>query len=130
MLEEMLNTPLLENTEVVMDPMLTPVNFTDSAADKVRTMMVEEGNPLLKLRIYVTGGGCSGFQYGFAFDETANEDDMQISKAGVSLLIDSVSMQYLGGAEVDYEDGLEGSRFLIRNPNATSSCGCGSSFSM
>lgn len=107
-----------------------PVNFTDGAALKVKEMIDDEGNANLKLRIYVSGGGCSGFQYGFAFDEAVNEDDMRIEKNGVMLVIDPMSFQYLAGAEIDYEDGLEGSRFLIKNPNATSTCGCGSSFSM
>jgi iron-sulfur cluster insertion protein len=108
----------------------SPVLFSDSAAAKVSELMAEEGNPNLKLRIYVTGGGCSGFSYGFAFDETAKEDDFLIEKNGVALLIDTMSLQYLTGAEIGYEDGLEGSRFVIKNPNATSTCGCGSSFSM
>lgn len=107
-----------------------PMNFTSNAALKVKEMISEEGNPDLKLRIYVTGGGCSGFQYGFAFDENAADDDMRIEKEGVTLLVDAMSLPYLLGAEIDYEDGLEGSRFMIKNPNATSTCGCGSSFSM
>jgi len=107
-----------------------PLVFTDAAASKVKSMINEEGNPALKLRIYVSGGGCSGFEYGFAFDETINDDDMRVEKGGVTLLVDAVSFQYLGGAEIDYEEGLEGSRFKIRNPNATSTCGCGSSFSV
>ncbi|BBO99742.1 putative iron-sulfur cluster insertion protein ErpA [Sulfuriferula nivalis] len=108
----------------------TPIQFSESAALKVKDMIVEEGNPKLNLRAYVTGGGCSGFQYGFAFDETINEDDTCIAKHGVNLIVDAVSFQYLAGAEIDYEDGLEGARFLIKNPNAASTCGCGSSFSM
>ncbi|HUW36627.1 MAG TPA: iron-sulfur cluster insertion protein ErpA [Rhodocyclaceae bacterium] len=108
----------------------SPVLFTDSAAAKVSELIVEEGNPGLKLRVYVTGGGCSGFQYGFAFDEAVGEDDFLIENGGVSLLIDSMSLQYLAGAEISFEDGLEGSRFVIKNPNASSTCGCGSSFSM
>ena len=107
-----------------------PLIFSDSAAAKVKDMIDEEGNPQLKLRIYVSGGGCSGFEYGFAFDESVNEDDMKVEKSGVTLLVDAVSFQYLVGAEIDYEEGLEGSRFKIRNPNATSTCGCGSSFSV
>ena len=102
--------------------------FTDSAANKVRELIEEEGNPDLKLRVFVQGGGCSGFQYGFTFDETINEDDTTIDKAGVQLLIDPMSYQYLFGAEIDYKDDLEGAQFVIRNPNATSTCGCGSSF--
>jgi iron-sulfur cluster insertion protein len=103
--------------------------FTDSAANKVRELIEEEGNAELKLRVFVTGGGCSGFQYGFTFDEVANEDDTALEKNGVTLLIDPMSYQYLVGAEIDYTEGLEGSQFVIRNPNATSTCGCGSSFS-
>lgn len=106
------------------------VRFSDSAVAKVSELIEEEGNPNLKLRIYVTGGGCSGFSYGFAFDEAAKEDDLLIEKKGVALLIDSMSLQYLSGAEIGYEDGLEGARFVIKNPNATSTCGCGSSFSV
>ena len=104
--------------------------FTDSAASKVKELIVEEGNPDLKLRVFVTGGGCSGFQYGFTFDEVANDDDTAVEKDGVTLLIDPMSYQYLVGAEIDYTEGLEGSQFVIRNPNATSTCGCGSSFSV
>jgi iron-sulfur cluster insertion protein len=107
-----------------------PLLFSDSAANKVRELIVEEGNPELKLRVFVTGGGCSGFQYGFTFDETANADDSVMEKNGVTLLIDPMSYQYLVGAEIDYTEGLEGSQFVIKNPNATSTCGCGSSFSV
>ena len=103
--------------------------FTDSAANKVKDLIIEEGNPDLKLRVFVTGGGCSGFQYGFTFDEIRNDDDTVMEKDGVMLLIDPMSYQYLVGAEIDYTEGLEGSQFVIRNPNATSTCGCGSSFS-
>jgi iron-sulfur cluster insertion protein len=103
--------------------------FTDNAANKVKELIDEEGNPDLKLRVFVTGGGCSGFQYGFTFDEEVNEDDTAMEKNGVTLLIDPMSYQYLAGAEIDYSEGLEGSQFVIRNPNATSTCGCGSSFS-
>jgi iron-sulfur cluster insertion protein len=106
-----------------------PLVFTDSAANKVKELIEEEGNPGLKLRVFVSGGGCSGFQYGFTFDEDANEDDTAMEKNGVTLLIDPMSFQYLVGAEIDYSEGLEGSQFVIRNPNATSTCGCGSSFS-
>jgi iron-sulfur cluster insertion protein len=109
--------------------MPAPLVFTDSAADKVRQLIEEEGNTELKLRVFVQGGGCSGFQYGFTFDEETNEDDTVMQKNGVSLLIDAMSYQYLVGAEIDYKDGLEGAQFVIKNPNATSSCGCGSSFS-
>jgi len=107
----------------------SPLLFTDSAANKVKELIEEEGNPGLKLRVFVTGGGCSGFQYGFTFDEEVNEDDTSMEKNGVTLLIDPMSYQYLVGAEIDYSEGLEGSQFVIRNPNATSTCGCGSSFS-
>ena len=103
--------------------------FTDAAARKVGELIREEGNPRLKLRVFVSGGGCSGFQYGFTFDEVANEDDTAMQKNGVTLLIDPMSYQYLVGAEIDYQDGLEGAQFVIKNPNATSTCGCGSSFS-
>lgn len=106
-----------------------PLLFTDSAANKVKELILEEGNPELKLRVFVTGGGCSGFQYGFTFDEVANDDDTIMEKNGVTLLIDSMSYQYLVGAEIDFTEGLQGSQFVIKNPNATSTCGCGSSFS-
>jgi iron-sulfur cluster insertion protein len=109
----------------VQDPLL----FTDNAANKVKQLIEEEGNADLKLRVFVSGGGCSGFQYGFTFDEVANEDDTVMSKNGVQLLIDPMSFQYLVGAEIDYQEGLEGSQFVIKNPNATTTCGCGSSFS-
>ncbi|MCB4360733.1 iron-sulfur cluster insertion protein ErpA [Quatrionicoccus australiensis] len=108
---------------------VSPILFTDSAANKVKELIEEEGNPGLKLRVFVTGGGCSGFQYGFTFDEEVAEDDTTMEKNGVTLLIDPMSYQYLVGAEIDYSEGLEGSQFVIRNPNATSTCGCGSSFS-
>lgn len=104
--------------------------FTDQAVAKVGELITEGGNPDLKLRVYVNGGGCSGFQYGFAFDDAVNEDDYRIDRDGVTLLIDAMSMQYLSGAEIGYEDGLEGSRFVIKNPNAASTCGCGSSFTV
>jgi iron-sulfur cluster insertion protein len=107
-----------------------PLIFTDSAASKVKQLIEEEGNAELKLRVFVTGGGCSGFQYGFTFDEVANEDDTVMSKNGVQLLIDPMSFQYLVGAEIDYQEGLEGAQFVIKNPNATTTCGCGSSFSV
>jgi iron-sulfur cluster insertion protein len=106
-----------------------PIKFTDNAAAKVSELIAEEGNEDLKLRVYITGGGCSGFQYGFTFDENANEDDTQVVKDGVTVLIDAMSIQYLTGAEIDYTEGLSGSQFVIRNPNATTTCGCGSSFS-
>ena len=109
--------------------MPAPLVFTDSAAGKVKQLIDEEGNPGLKLRVFVQGGGCSGFQYGFTFDEEINEDDTVMTKEGVQLLIDAMSYQYLVGAEIDYQEGLEGAQFVIKNPNATSTCGCGSSFS-
>lgn len=107
-----------------------PILFTDSAANKVAELVAEEGNPDLKLRVFVQGGGCSGFQYGFTFDEVANDDDTQMSKNGVTLLIDAMSLQYLTGAEIDYKDDLQGAQFVIKNPNAQTTCGCGSSFSV
>ncbi len=103
--------------------------FTDAAAAKVRELIDDEGNDGLKLRVFVSGGGCSGFQYGFTFDEEINEDDATIDKSGVMLLVDSMSYQYLVGAEIDYQEGIDGAQFVIKNPNATSTCGCGSSFS-
>lgn len=109
--------------------MPVPVVFTDNAANKVKELITEEGNAELKLRVFVSGGGCSGFQYGFTFDEVCNEDDTVLEKSGVTLLIDPMSYQYLVGAEIDYSEGLEGAQFVIKNPNATSTCGCGSSFS-
>src|SRR3977135_3134335 len=110
--------------------MPSPLVFSDSAANKVRQLIDEEGNPELKLRVFVTGGGCSGFQYGFTFDEGRDEDDDVMEKNGVMLLIDPMSYQYLVGAEIDYQEGLEGAQFVIKNPNAKSTCGCGSSFSV
>ncbi len=112
-----------------MTEMEVPLIFTESAANKVKTLIEEEGNPDLKLRVFVSGGGCSGFQYGFTFDEAQNEDDTAMVKNGVTLLVDSMSFQYLVGAEIDYSEGLEGAQFVIKNPNATTTCGCGSSFS-
>lgn len=109
--------------------MPSPFIFTDAAASKVKELIEEEGNADLKLRVFVTGGGCSGFQYGFTFDEVANDDDTTLEKNGVTLLVDPMSYQYLVGAEIDYTEGLEGSQFVIKNPNASSTCGCGSSFS-
>ena len=109
--------------------MESPLIFTDSAAAKVKSLIDEEGNPDLKLRVFVSGGGCSGFQYGFTFDEAQNEDDTVMVKNGVTLLVDPMSFQYLVGAEIDYSEGLEGAQFVIKNPNATTTCGCGSSFS-
>ena len=106
-----------------------PLDFTDSAATKVKELINDEKNPALKLRVFVQGGGCSGFQYGFTFDEDQNDDDTAVEKGGVTLLIDPMSFQYLMGAKIDYKDDLEGARFIINNPNATTTCGCGSSFS-
>ena len=105
------------------------LNISDTVVSKVAEMLAEEGDPSLQLRIFVTGGGCSGFQYGFTFDEVVNEDDTAMEKHGVTLLIDPMSYQYLVGAEIDYSEGLEGAQFVIKNPNATTTCGCGSSFS-
>jgi iron-sulfur cluster insertion protein len=106
-----------------------PINFTDNAVNKVKDLIAEEGTPDLKLRVFVSGGGCSGFQYGFTFEEAVNEDDTQVVKDSVTLLIDPMSLQYLTGAEIDYQDNVKGSQFVIKNPNATTTCGCGSSFS-
>ena len=107
-----------------------PIQFTDAAAAKVKGLLEEEQNPALKLRVYVTGGGCSGFQYGFTFDELVADDDTAVDIDDVTVLVDPLSYQYLAGAQVDYEEGLEGSRFLVKNPNASTTCGCGSSFSI
>ncbi|MDT0582371.1 MULTISPECIES: iron-sulfur cluster insertion protein ErpA [Alteromonadaceae] len=107
-----------------------PIEFSEAAAKKVLTLIQEEENPELKLRVYVTGGGCSGFQYGFTFDEKVNDGDMTIEKESVTLVIDPMSLQYLVGGIVDYTEGLEGSRFFVNNPNATTTCGCGASFSI
>lgn len=105
------------------------LQFTQAAARKVRELMLEEGNPALKLRVYIQGGGCSGFQYGFSFEEAPQEDDLAVETDGVTLIVDPVSLQYLVGAEVDYSESLQGAQFVIRNPNAKTTCGCGSSFS-
>jgi len=107
-----------------------PLDFTASAAAKARELITEEGNPALKLRVYIQGGGCSGFQYGFEFDEQQAEEDVQVSTDGVGLLIDPLSLQYLMGATVDYVENLNGAQFIIRNPNAKTTCGCGSSFTV
>ncbi|MGH8120173.1 MAG: iron-sulfur cluster insertion protein ErpA [Gammaproteobacteria bacterium] len=107
-----------------------PLIFTDAAAAKVRDLIDEEGNDALMLRVFISGGGCSGFQYGFTFDENVTEGDTVVENAGVKLLIDPMSIHYLTGAEIDYTEGLEGAQFVIRNPNATTTCGCGSSFSV
>ena len=110
-----------ENSELLV--------FTEAAANKVKTLIEEEKNESLKLRVFVSGGGCSGFQYGFTFDENIQDGDTRVEKNGVTLLVDPMSFQYLSGAEIDYKEDLEGSQFVIKNPNATTTCGCGSSFS-
>ncbi len=109
--------------------MPTPINFSDNAVKKVKELIEEEGTLDLKLRVFVSGGGCSGMQYGFTFEESINEDDTKVEKDNVMLLIDPMSLQYLTGAEIDYQDNVQGSQFVIKNPNATTTCGCGSSFS-
>ena len=106
-----------------------PLIFTQAAATKVKSLIEEENNARLKLRVFVSGGGCSGFQYGFTFDENTQDGDTSVEQCGVTLLVDPMSFQYLAGAEIDYTEGLEGAQFVIRNPNATTTCGCGSSFS-
>ncbi|BBA37433.1 HesB/YadR/YfhF family protein [Methylocaldum marinum] len=113
-----------------LTPAAPPVIFSNNAAAKVSELIAEEGNPDLKLRVYVSGGGCSGFQYGFSFEEVVAEDDTTVETDGVTLMVDPASLQYLAGAEIDYQEGLEGSRFVIKNPNASSTCSCGSSFSV
>jgi iron-sulfur cluster insertion protein len=107
-----------------------PLQFTSAAASKVRELIAEEGNEALKLRVYIQGGGCSGFQYGFEFDEQQGEDDLAVQTDGVTLLVDPLSLQYLMGAQVDYTESLHGAQFVIRNPNAKTTCGCGSSFAV
>lgn len=109
---------------------VAPLVFTDAAADKVGKLIEQEGNAELKLRVYISGGGCSGFQYGFTFDDATLDGDTEIENRGVSLLIDPMSVQYLTGAEIDYKEDLSGAQFIIRNPNASTTCGCGSSFSV
>ena len=106
-----------------------PLLFTEAAATKVKELIEEEGNDALKLRVFISGGGCSGFQYGFTFDEEIGDGDTVIENEGVKLLVDPMSFQYLSGAEIDYSEGMEGAQFVIRNPNAQTTCGCGSSFS-
>ncbi len=108
----------------------SPLVFTEAAARKVQALIAEEGNSALKLRVFISGGGCSGFQYGFTFDEVVNDGDTAVEQCGVTLLIDPMSFQYLVGAEIDYTEGLQGEQFVIRNPNAQTTCGCGSSFSV
>ncbi|MCF7980681.1 MAG: iron-sulfur cluster insertion protein ErpA [Pseudomonadales bacterium] len=114
-------------SEVVVQ---APLAFCDAAASKVKALIEQEGNDQLKLRVFVTGGGCSGFQYGFTFDDEIAEDDTMVDNQGVTMVVDPMSFQYLAGSEVDYEEGLEGSRFVVRNPSAKTTCGCGSSFSV
>lgn len=116
--------------EPTVDETFDPLLFTEAAALKVKELIDEEDNPNLMLRVFVSGGGCSGFQYGFTFDDAISEGDAIVEKCGVKLLIDPMSFQYLTGAEIDYTEGLEGAQFVIRNPNATTTCGCGSSFSV
>jgi len=116
-------------TPSYLDTGNAPLFFTEAAAGKVRELIAEEGNPELKLRVYISGGGCSGFQYGFTFDEDQAEDDLAVSREGVTLVVDPLSLQYLTGAEIDYAESFSGSQFVIRNPNAKTTCGCGSSFS-
>ena len=113
-----------------MTDISVPLNFTDAASKKVKALITDEENPDLKLRVYITGGGCSGFQYGFTFDDKVNDGDLTVENVGVKLVVDPMSLQYLIGATVDYTEGLEGSRFIVQNPNASSTCGCGSSFSI
>ena len=119
-------TDQAEATTATDEPALV---FTDSAALKVGELIREEGNPNLKLRVFVSGGGCSGFQYGFTFDENEEDGDTCVETRGVKLVVDPMSFQYLAGAEIDYKEDIEGAKFVIRNPNATTTCGCGSSFS-
>ena len=120
----------LINLPSVSAPPPPPLAFTAAAAAKVSELIAEEGNAALKLRVYIQGGGCSGFQYGFEFDEGCSEDDFAIVTDGVTLLVDPLSLQYLAGAEVDYSESLQGAQFVIRNPNAKTTCGCGSSFTV
>lgn len=113
-----------------MSDLQIPLTFTDAAAQKVKSLIEGEDNPNLRLRVYITGGGCSGFQYGFTFDDQINEGDLTIENQNVGLVVDPMSLQYLIGGTVDYTEGLDGSRFVVQNPNASSTCGCGSSFSI
>lgn len=126
------NINAMTDTPTTMPTTFEPIkmSFTDAAAVKVKALITEEENENLKLRVFVTGGGCSGFEYGFTFDEDVEEDDTSIENAGVTLLIDAMSYQYLAGAEVDFREDLQGSRFVINNPNAATTCGCGNSFSI
>jgi iron-sulfur cluster insertion protein len=118
------------NTPSAAEQARPGIVLTDAAARKVQQLILEERNPELKLRVYISGGGCSGFQYGFSFDEEQAEDDIAVINDGVTLLVDPLSFQYLMGAEVDYTESLQGAQFVIRNPNASTTCGCGSSFSI
>ena len=108
----------------------TPIVFTDAAAIKVHELIQDEDNPDLMLRVFISGGGCSGFQYGFTFDEKTEDGDSSVENQGVKLVVDPMSVQYLMGAEIDYKEDIEGAQFVIRNPNAETTCGCGSSFSV
>jgi len=121
---------MMEATPSYQTALDQPLIFTDAAARKVSELIAEESNPDLKLRVYISGGGCSGFQYGFTFDEQRAEDDLAVVNGGVTLVVDPLSLQYLMGAEIDYAENLHGAQFVIRNPNAKSTCGCGSSFSV
>ena len=118
-------TPIIGAAELPM-----PIVFTDAAARKVGELIQEEDNPDLMLRVFVAGGGCSGFQYGFTFDDSTEEGDSSVENQGVTLVVDPMSVQYLMGAEIDYKEDLQGAQFVIRNPNATTTCGCGSSFAV
>ena len=120
-------TPTVSNAAPPPPP---PIVFTDAAAKKVSELIEEEDNPELKLRVFISGGGCSGFQYGFTFDEKIEEGDSQVVNQGVTLVVDPMSVQYLMGAEIDYKEDLQGAQFIIRNPNASTTCGCGSSFTV
>lgn len=121
---------IMDTTPNYQNALEQPLIFTDAAAHKVRELIAEENNPELKLRVYISGGGCSGFQYGFTFDEQRAEDDLALEKEGVMLVVDPLSLQYLMGAEIDYSESLHGAQFVIRNPNAKTTCGCGSSFAV
>ena len=123
-------TSAMTETLTYQNALDEPLLFSDAAAHKVRELIVEENNPNLKLRVYISGGGCSGFQYGFTFDENRADDDLAVNKDGVTLVVDPLSLQYLMGAEIDYTENLQGARFVIRNPNAKTTCGCGSSFAV
>lgn len=127
---EVVSGNLEANLSVVQQQMAAPLFFSDSAVNKVRELVEEEGNSDLRLRVFVTGGGCSGFQYGFSFDESQDEEDTVVARDGATLLVDPMSYQYLVGATIDYQEGLQGSQFVVQNPNASSTCGCGSSFTI